>query len=138
MNDDPLPLKIFQKTHDPNLRWQDVQGGDRLLIAYLLDPSNEDIKGLILQKIKEQEQKAIIANDPFYINYPPKNYKPKGTYSIRLAFLSCQMVIGLSLDKLCQNLLLIGPSGKGKTSYLRMLTTSILDQQYGNNSPVIR
>jgi hypothetical protein len=128
------PLSIYKLTRDPKLRWQDVAGGETLLVNYLADPSNEEIKELLLLKIEEQQTKAVLKGDPFLQNYMPENYKPPTANKIPFAVLPDGRVLTVSIKTLNRNLLLVGSTGSGKSSYLRLMILSLLEYHYAHNS----
>ncbi|SRR6266540_3915866 len=128
------PLQVYQLTRDPKLRWQDVPGGELLLANYLADPSQEEIKELLLLKIQEQQAKATLKYDPFLQNYMPENYKSQTSNQIPFALLPNGRVLTVSINTLNRNLLVTGSAGSGKSSYLRLLVLSLLEYEYAHNS----
>ena len=123
------PDEIIHITRDPITRFGDVPGG--FLLAEQLstqgrqpDPHLEELFMLV---VRDQHAKALITTDPLYGNAPPAGALPPCRGRIPLVGLCTGAVLSICLPDLTKNLLVVGPTGGGKTNFLRSLIVSMLE-----------
>lgn len=123
------PLRIWESFRDPMLRWGDVPGSKLLAEQFLQHPEDRYLAELAGIVANEQAMRAMQADDPFYPNPPPaRSFLPPAPGVIPIAALSTGDVLSIATAALCKNLLVVGPTGGGKTNFLRILIAAVLEE----------
>lgn len=127
----PRPLSpedIFSLTRQPELRWQDIPHGDSLAEQLMLNPGDAALAEVFELAVRQQAGQAMLAGDLFIGNYPSHGQIPP-LLTGRIPF--CAMprggVLSVSVQDATRNILVVGPTGSGKTSWLRLLVASLLE-----------
>lgn len=121
-------LQIFQRFQDPMMRWGDVPGSSLLAELRMLDPGDAELRNLHELVEQDQLRKALISGDPFYGNPPPAGSLPHVVPGrIPLAALATGDVLSIAVEDLMRNVLVVGPTGSGKTNMLRVLIAAVLE-----------
>lgn len=119
---------IYSFTHEPMIRWADVQGGGALAGMLAINPDDDELREVFDLTYHEQMRKAMEANDPFWPNYPPPGgLMQPGPGDIPLAALPTGDILSIHISALLRNVLLVGPTGGGKTNALRLLIAALLE-----------
>jgi hypothetical protein len=121
-------MQIFQATQEPMVRWQDVPGVNLLVEQLLLDPTDADLAELYQLTMQQQISQAAMSGDAFHGNYPPTVAIPRfGRGRIPLAAFPNQEVLSIPIGDACRNICIVGPTGGGKSNFLRVLIAAILE-----------
>lgn len=127
VNGPPSELELLQQFSDPLLRLGDVAGGMALASCRMLDAADEHLAELFSLLAHDQYRAALVGGDPFWANYPPAGLlSPLAPGRVGLAALPTGQVLSIPTAGLDRNLLLVGPTGGGKTSLLRSIIASCL------------
>lgn len=122
------PEEILHICRDENLRWQYDSRAIRIAKKLLRHPDNvnklQKFNKVYSRKIKQ----ALNANNPFYGNYPPKDYLlPLKNGRIPLGFLPTREWLSIEAEALRRNMIVCGPAGGGKTNFLKGTIRAILN-----------
>jgi len=121
------PMSIYLQHNNPMLRMQDVPGADLLCVSRMLHPDDPDLRGLHEQVEQDQLWRAVLAGDPYWANYPPEGALPElRDGRIPLASLPTGDVLSIPIQGATKNILIVGPTGHGKTNALRIILASLL------------
>jgi len=121
------PEEIWALVHDPRLRWGDIPGGGVLAQEAMLSPADPQLAELLELTLRAQAARAIVSGDPFYGNYPPVvRLPPLVPGRIPLAAVPTGEVLSIGVPNLLKNVLVVGPTGGGKTNWLRLMIGALL------------
>ena len=110
------------------LRWADVPVGGLLAEQRVLHPDDPFLRELHTLTARNQLDLAARAGCPFHPNPPPAGSLPGlAPGRIPLATLPTGDVLSIGVNALCRNLLIVGPTGGGKSNYLRVLIAAFLE-----------
>jgi hypothetical protein len=77
--------------------------------------------------VRQQTDTALVANDPFWGNLPPAGVLPPLSRGrVPLAAVPIGGVLSASIPDMCRNIMVAGPTGGGKTTFLRGMLASML------------
>ncbi len=126
------PLDILQRFRDPGMRYGDIPGADLLAQARMLAVHDSYLADLHAHLEHDQMAKAVISGDPYYGNPPPSGTLPPLEQGrIPIARLLTDDVLSIPIEHLVRNMLLCGPTGSGKTNYLRILLAAVMKSPSG-------
>ena len=118
----PEALQVFQRFQDPRLRWCDVPGGELLLEARMLHPGDPYLADVHTCVEDDLLREALQSGDPFHGNAPAVGVLPHlGPGRVPIAALSTGDVLSIGMEDLTRNVLVVGPTGSGKSNFLRVL-----------------
>jgi hypothetical protein len=122
--------RIWAEFREPLLRWGDVPGGSVLAEQRMLSPQDPYLQDLHAHVARDQAMKAMMSGDPFYGNSPPAGtLPPLAPGRIPIAALSTGEVLSIAVSDVMKNLLIVGPTGGGKTNFIRILIAAVLEAQ---------
>lgn len=117
---------IWQITTDSQLRWGDVLQGDLLAEQCILLP-DPYLSDLTAHVVRDQQGKALVANDPFHGVYgPPGSLPPLQPGRIPLVLLPNTDCVSLDIRELTLHCVCCGAVGVGKSNFARIVIASIL------------
>lgn len=116
----PSASQLLQLIQNPGMRWHEVAGGMALLNNLLVE-DDPDLRELLYLKIREQLFKKELSEDPFYDNIPLADIVLNGNRSsqIHLTALPDRRWLSFPIQGVCRNVLVCGPAGGGKTTWMR-------------------
>lgn len=121
--------EVLNVVRNPWLRWTDVPGSMVLAETLALHPDDHALKDMFAQVAQDRAALAIAANDPFWGNYPILGALPPfAPGRIPIARLSTGESLSIAFQDATRNVLLCGPTGGGKTNWLRLLLLAVLAQ----------
>ncbi len=121
-------LQILQQTQDPLLRWHDVPGGNLLAEMLINDPEDHELSELYDLTVSQQVAQAVSMGDPFWGSFPPLgSLPPLARGRVPLVALQTGDVLSIDVKDVMCNVIVCGPTGQGKTSWLRLAILSLLD-----------
>lgn len=122
------PEEIWAITQEPMLRWPDVPGGELLAAPLMVEPNDPVLQELFGLTAREQMAKAMISGDPYHGNYPQVGIIPQlAAGRIPLLTMPTGDVLSTDIPGLTKNVLVVGPTGGGKTNWLRVLIAALLE-----------
>jgi hypothetical protein len=121
------PEEIWALVHDPRLRWGDLPGGDVLAQHAMLNPDDPHLAELLELTLRDQAARGIVSGDPFHGNYPPVGKLPLLVPGrIPLVAVPTGEVLSVGVPNVLKNVLVVGPTGGGKTNWLRLMIGALL------------
>jgi len=105
----------------PELRLEDDPSVLQLLQMVLADPEDADAQEMLALIIDEKRREAISSGDVFWGNYPPAGSTQYPEDFIGIGMMPTNEPVGVVLSQLQRNTLLVGPTGSGKTTFLKVL-----------------
>ncbi len=124
------PLHIWMSFQDPMMRWGDVPGSALLAEQRMLHPDDPYLRDLHHHLQQDQLRRAMMSGDPFHGNPPPAGTLPTlEPGRIPIATLLTGDVLSLAVRDVMKNVCVVGPTGGGKTNWLRILIAAVLEGQ---------
>ena len=122
------PLQIWARFNDPMMRYGDVPGSALLMEQRILHPHDPHLAELHANIEQEQLSKAVLSGDPFWPNFPPQGALPAFTPGrIPIAALPTGDVLSIPILDATKNILIVGPTGGGKSYFLRIFIASFME-----------
>lgn len=122
------PLEIWTRFKDPMLRWADVPGSGALLQMRMQNPDDRYLQELELLLGQDLQAQAIMSGDSFWGNPPPAGSLPRlGPGRVPIAALHTGDILSISVEDVMRNVLVVGPTGGGKSNWLRVLIAAVLE-----------
>ena len=123
-----LPQEVIATVQDPWTRWPDVPGGDVLASQLILDPQDRELAEIFSLVRDDQIRKAMLSADPFWPNYPSVGQLPLAQEGrIPIAALPTGDVLSIGIEDVLKNVLIVGPTGGGKTNAIKAIISAILE-----------
>ena len=119
--------EIWAVTQEPRVRWRDVPGGDALAEQLALNPDDSALREVFELTLREQLSKAMTSNNPFWGNYPnADDLPPVAPGVLPVCSLPTGSVLSIPIEATVKNILICGPTGGGKTTWLRLMLAFML------------
>jgi len=121
------PEEIWRLANEPMLRMQDVPGASVLAQQHMLAPQDVHLSDAFELVVQHQMSKAMAAGDAFWPSYPPRGELPVLEHGrVPICTLITEEILSLHTQDIPKNVLVVGPTGSGKTNWLRILIASLL------------
>lgn len=118
----PLNLETLVRVlRTPELRMNDVAGVDVLAEQLIVSPDDPYLQDVLSHIVEDQSRAALLSGDPFFGNPPPLGVLPAlAPGRVLILQIPVGEVLTTTLDP-PRNILLAGPTGQGKSTWLRSL-----------------
>lgn len=116
--------------NNPQLRLSDEHTNQVLAKLAIEFGFDADAVEMFMDKVKQQQQKALTCADYFLGNYPPKGSCRYPEDFITFGFMPTADPTGICISQMRRNFIFIGPNGSAKTSCLR---AAIADKKFIEN-----
>jgi hypothetical protein len=120
----PSPSEIVQQIRKPQMRAADDPLLMRAATRAIRHPGNPHVQQLFSRRMERQAWKAALTMDPYYGAYPPLT--TPYSFDLFAVDLPDGRPFGLSIDSAFRNIGVVGPTGKGKSSMLRLLLIQLV------------
>ena len=112
--------ELVQAWLEPKSRLHDSPGDVQLLHTYLASP-DEELRQLLAQRLQEKQAQQILADDPYYSEYPPVGTVLTSEPAICVGYMPTDDPLPLPIERLPAGICFQGPTGMAKTTLLQWL-----------------
>jgi len=120
------PEEIWQLMQQPELRMADNSSNIMLGQMLMVTPEDQDLHEMFELVARDQMRRAMAADDPFWVNYPPKGAVQAGVEAVELG----EMPTGEAILVPCRggfpNLGIYGITRGGKTTLLKRIVRQLI------------